>query len=257
MNRRRLILVTGSASGIGAALAKRLRADGDEVIGLDRRDADIVCDLTDPSQIEASIAAVDASLDGLALVAGLPGTAEPCAIFAVNTVAPRLLAKGLAQKLREGAAIVVVSSITAARCPLDDAAKDALLARSSGEIVRASGVADGKTAYEYSKALINRWVQHAARDFLPRGIRVNAVSPGPVATPILSDFEQSIGADRIAAAAQLTGRHGAPQEIAAAIRFLLSADAGWINGTELKIDGGYHALRAAGPAPAAFSKQAV
>lgn len=257
MSESRRILVTGSASGIGAALAEQLRAQGDEVIGLDRHEAEIVCDLADEARIAAALEAVEGPLDGLALVAGLPGTAEPCAIFAVNTNAPRLLADGFAEKLREGAAIVVVSSVTAARCPLDDAAKDALLAQPFAELAEASGIADGKTAYEYSKALINRWVQHAARDLLARRIRVNAVSPGPVETPILADFEQSIGADRIAAAAQLTGRHGRPAEIASAIRFLLSRDAAWVNGAELKVDGGYHALRAAGPRAPGASERAA
>lgn len=249
MSRR--ILVTGSASGIGAALVAQLSDAGDTVIGLDRRDADIVCDLTSAVQIAEAIATIDGPLDGpldgLALVAGLPGTAEPQAIFAVNTNAPRLLAAGLAARLHEGAGIVAVSSVTAARCPLDDAAKDALLAAPRADLAHQAAIADGKTAYEYSKALLNRWVQHAVRDFQPRGIRVNAVSPGPVETPILADFESSIGADRIAAASQLTGRHGQPSEIASAIRFLLGPDAGWINGAELKVDGGYHALRAVPP----------
>lgn len=243
----RNILVTGSASGIGAALAAQLREAGDIVIGLDRREADIVFDLANATQIKAACAAIDVSLDGLALVAGLPGTAEPDAIFKVNTGAPRALMTGLADRLTDGSSVVVVSSVTAARCPLSASELDAMLAQPTLE---GAEFEDGKTAYECSKALINRWIQHAARDFLSRGVRVNGVSPGPVETPILRDFEESIGADRIAAAAQLTGRHGRPEEIAAAIRFLLSDDASWINGADIKVDGGYHALRTAGPAPA-------
>lgn len=252
MSRR--ILVTGSASGIGAALTAQLREAGDNVIGLDRRKADIVCDLANATQIEAACAAIDAPLDGLALVAGLPGSAEPDAIFKVNTDAPRALMAGLADRLAEGSSVVVVSSVTAARCPLDASELDAMLAQPA---LRGAGLEDGKTAYEYSKALINRWVQHAAREFLSRGVRVNGVSPGPVETPILRDFEQSIGADRIAAAAELTGRHGRPEEIASAIRFLLSDDASWINGADIKVDGGYHALRAAGPSPTPAREEAA
>ncbi|MEE4536998.1 MAG: SDR family NAD(P)-dependent oxidoreductase, partial [Erythrobacter sp.] len=152
MSRR--ILVTGSASGIGAALVAQLSDAGDTVIGLDRRDADIVCDLASAVQIAEAIATIDGPLDGLALVAGLPGTAEPEAIFAVNTNAPRLLATGLAAKLHGSAGIVAVSSVTAARCPLDDAAKDALLAAPHADLSHQAAIADGKTAYEYSKALL-------------------------------------------------------------------------------------------------------
>jgi NAD(P)-dependent dehydrogenase (short-subunit alcohol dehydrogenase family) len=165
--------------------------------------------------------------------------------MAVNCEAPRLLTHALASRLALGAGVVAVASVTAARCPLDDADKDRWLARPSAE---RPALADGKTAYEYSKALLIRWVQHAAAAFRSRGIRVNAVSPGPVETPILADFEASIGADRIAAAAALTGRHARPDEIAAVVQFLLGADAGWINGADIKVDGGYHALRAVGEA---------
>lgn len=70
------------------------------------------------------------------------------------------------------------------------------------------------------------------------------MSPGPVETPILADFRSSMGADRIAAAEALTGRHGRPEEIAQAIFFLLSPRASWVNGVDLKVDGGFHALRA-------------
>lgn len=240
MSRRR-ILVTGAASGIGASLAARLRAAGDMVIGLDRAGGDMVCDLADSAAIAAAAAGIEGALDGIAHVAGLPGTADPAAIMAVNLDAPRLLTQALASRLAPGAAIVAIASVTAARCPLDERAKDDWLALAP--TARAT-LCDGKTAYEYSKALLIRWVQRAADSMRAQSVRVNAVSPGPVETPILADFEASIGADRIAAAAALTGRHARPDEIAAVAQFLLGSDAAWINGADIKVDGGYHAFRA-------------
>lgn len=241
MSRR--FLVTGSASGIGAALTARLRAGGDTVIGLDRAGAEVNCDLADAAAIAAAAVIIAGPLDGIAHVAGLPGTADPATIMAVNCDAPRLLTEALASRLAPGASIVAIASVTAARCPLDEATKDCWLSRPAAH---RPALTDGKTAYEYSKALLIRWVQQAAAALRPQGVRVNAVSPGPVDTPILADFEASIGADRIAAAAALTGRHARPDEIAAVVQFLLGADAGWVNGTDIKVDGGYHALRSVG-----------
>ena len=204
MNGKRRILVTGAASGIGAALAARLAVAGDSVIGLDRTGSDLTCDLADPAAIAATVEGIAGPLTGIAHVAGLPGTADSAIIMAVNCEAPRLLTAALAPRLVPGASVVAVASVTAARCPLDDAAKDRWLALPASEW---SVPADGKIAYEYSKALLIRWVQQAAADFRAQGVRINAVSPGPVETPILADFAASIGADRIAAAAALTGRH--------------------------------------------------
>ncbi|WP_176274192.1 SDR family oxidoreductase [Altererythrobacter lutimaris] len=243
MSRR--ILVTGSASGIGAALYALLREAGEKPIGLDRADADIICDLTDEQAIAPACKAIMAPLDGIAHVAGLPGTASADAILRVNTLAPIILTKKLGDKIKDSGSIVVVSSVTALRCDLAPETMDTALQGGPREVLKLGENSDGKSTYELSKALINRWALHQAGSFKSRRIRINTVSPGPVETPILKDFETSIGSDRIAAAGALTGRHGTPQEIATAIAFLLSDQAGWINGTDLKVDGGYHAFRTA------------
>ncbi len=229
------VLVTGAASGIGAALMALL---GSDAIGLDRKDADIVCDLADPGAIAAAAAQINGQLKGIAHVAGLPGTADTSTILAVNMRAPILLTDALRHKLSGGASIVAVSSITALRCDWTTDQLDNLLD---------SGLApamDGVRAYELSKAALNRWVLRTAAALRSRSIRVNGVSPGPVETPILADFEASIGKDRIDVAAAMVGRHARPGDIADVIGFLLSDAARWINGADIKADGGYHAVRA-------------
>lgn len=240
----RRVLVTGAASGIGAALCARLAEQGVEAIGLDRQGADITCDLASPAEIMRAVEQWTGPLHGIAHVAGLSGTADPAAIVAVNTRAPRLLTDALADRLASGGAVVAVSSVTAARCPLSERTKDVLLGTAPAAQLSGAGVTGGKEAYELSKALLERWVLHAAHDFAERQVRVVAVAPGPVETPLLPQFRASIGADRIAAAEQLTGRHARAEEIAAVIAFLLSPDASWINGTVIRADGGYHAFRA-------------
>ncbi len=229
------ILVTGAASGIGAALMARL---GNQAIGLDRSNTDIICDLSDPAAIHAAVALIDQPLDGIAHVAGLPGTADAATIFSVNTHAPALLTASLLPRLKDGASIVAVSSVTALRCDWPIERIDALI--DGAELPWM----EGASAYELSKAALNRWAVRSAVALRPHRIRVNTVSPGPVQTPILKDFEASIGKARIDAAAALVGRHAQPDDVAGAIAFLLSPDARWINGTDIKADGGYHAVRA-------------
>lgn len=229
------VLVTGSASGIGAALMARL---GGNAIGLDRGGADIICDLADPEAIIAAAAEINGPLDGIAHVAGLPGTAEPATILAVNMRAPALLTNALLSKLSDGASIVAVSSITAQRCDWTTDQIDRLLAGNPAPAMA------GVRAYELSKAALNRWVMRTAVALRDHSIRVNSVSPGPVETPILADFKTSIGKDRIDAAAAIVGRHARPEDIADVIAFLLSDAARWVNGSDVKVDGGYHAVRA-------------
>ena len=70
------------------------------------------------------------------------------------------------------------------------------------------------------------------------GLRINAVLPGPVETPILVDFEESMGKDNLDGVKELLGRHADPDDIASAVLFLASDEARWINGHALVVDGG-------------------
>ena len=74
-----------------------------------------------------------------------------------------------------------------------------------------------------------------------------SVSPGPVSTPILEDFKTDHGREKVDSAAQLLGRFGTPEDIAHVVVFLLGPSATWINGTDIRVDGGLNAWRAMNP----------
>jgi NAD(P)-dependent dehydrogenase (short-subunit alcohol dehydrogenase family) len=93
-------------------------------------------------------------------------------------------------------------------------------------------------AYNLSKEAVCVYAMHAARDAVGRGIRVNALCPGPVRTPILEDFVTSMGAARLEWARTVAGRYAEPEDIAPVIAFLLAPASAWINGVSIIADGG-------------------
>ena len=227
---------------------RQLSNSGEAPVGIDRNAGTdlIVCDLLSEQSVNDFAGDLD-PVSGIAHVAGLPGTHSPADIVRVNFLAIRqftnLLLPEMEQSGADARAIVSVSSVTAHRCELPEADLAMLANAPDSKVQQAARAMDGTQAYAYSKKLLNVWTQMSAARLIERGIRVNAIAPGPVETPILKDFRTSMGADRIAAAETLTGRHAAPDEIAAAAAFLLSPAASWINGAVVPCDGGFSAAR--------------
>lgn len=244
------IVVTGAASGIGAALADVLRREGRPVIGLDRVASDdiIGCDLADPAAIAGAVDGLPDRLGGLANVAGVPGTAPARTVLRVNVLGPRLLADALGARLEPSAAIVNVASVAAHR----NTQAPAALARLMGvrdvdgiDAWLAEHPIDGPAAYDTSKRVLVDWTALYAAQHVGRGIRCLSVSPGPVETPILGDFATSMGQDSMDRSVAAVGRHGRPEEIAAVVAFALSPSASWLNGIDIPVEGGLFATRAA------------
>lgn len=246
------VVVTGAASGIGAAVAALLVASGTPVIGLDLQatgpdgvDAR-ACDLSDAAAIDAAVAALPERLGGLASVAGVPGTHPPERIVAVNLLAPRRLGAALTGRIAREGAIVNVASVAAQRSAATDAEVAAVLDAGDDDALQAAVAAhglDGSATYDFTKKALLALTLRQARDGLAGGVRALSVSPGPTETPILGDFEQTMGADRMAAAASIVGRHGRPDDNAPLIAFLLSREARWVNAVDIRVDGGLLGIR--------------
>lgn len=248
------VVVTGAASGIGAATVSALRRRGTEVIGVDRTAADGIlgCDLSDPAAITALADRLPERIGALANVAGVPGTADPATVLRVNVLAPKLLSRALLPRLADGAVIVNVASVAAMRNTADADALESLVAADTPADVAAwltEHPVAGPAAYDTSKRVLVDWTTRLAAALLGSGVRALSVSPGPVETPILDDFTTSMGQDSMDRSVATVGRHGRPDEIAAVVAFALSPEARWLNGIDIPVEGGLWAARAAAKHP--------
>lgn len=249
----RRVVVTGAASGIGLALVRRLVAAGDEVVAVDRADCPVEgaamlrVDLTDPAGVRAALSSVERPVHGLANVAGVPGTAPALTVLRVNVLGTRLVTDAVRPALAAGASVVNVASVAAHRNTVDERALDGLLEADDADALAAwlaGHPLTGAQAYDTSKAAIVAWTARLAGRWIGDGIRVTSVSPGPTETPILGDFRATMGGDRLDRAADVVGRHGTSDEIAAVVAFLLGRDASWVNGVDIPVEGGLYAARA-------------
>jgi NAD(P)-dependent dehydrogenase (short-subunit alcohol dehydrogenase family) len=241
------IVVTGAASGIGAATAALAAAHGANVISVDiQRPAEPVgrfaaADLSDARSIDALIAGLPEGIDGLANIAGLPPTRPAADVVKVNLVGLKHLTMGLVPKMADNASIVNLASLAgsgwaAARDVIKESSE--LRLAEVDEFCRKHGI-EGARSYFFSKEALIVWTMENRWTWRDRGIRMNAVSPGPVDTPILKDFLLTLGA-RAEEGMKAMDRAGKASDIAPVVCFLLSNGSGWIRGTNVPVDGGMH-----------------
>ena len=241
------IVVTGSSSGIGKETAKILTAQGAIVLGVDvNKCFDHVeefyrADLSDGPTIEVLVDVLPSGIDGLANIAGLPPTAPAKKVLAVNLVGLKYFTDLIIPKLNDGASIVNLASLAGFRWQNSvDAIKaaDDLDFDGIEQFVQRWNVSnEGGRSYFFSKEALVVWTMQNRWTWRDRGIRMNAVSPGPVDTPILQDFLQTLGA-RAEEDARVMDRPGTPQDIAPIVAFLLSDMTTWLRGTNIAADGG-------------------
>jgi NAD(P)-dependent dehydrogenase (short-subunit alcohol dehydrogenase family) len=251
-------VVTGAASGIGNAVAERLLAAGADVVSLDRNtptakvSRHIEVDLANPRSIDAALERLDGLFDGLMSVAGIPGTAPADLVLAVNSLAVRHLTEAFFERLAPGGSVTIVSSTAGFGWPARlDAIRD-LLSTDTFEEGAAWFKANPQqgNAYNFSKEVTTVYTMTMGLAMADMGFRINAVLPGPVETPILADFEESMGKDNLDGIRELLGRHADPVDIADAALFLASDEARWINGHGLVVDGGISGAVLSGVVPA-------
>ena len=243
-------VITGGASGIGAAIKEQLQANGNEVLVVDLKDADINANLATPEGRRDAVAAIGkattAGLAGLVCSAGVGSHVPDQALIAgVNYFGAVELVEGLRDLLVANKAGVLLVSSNSAPMPTNPDFIEALLAGDESSAAAIAVEMESHQVYSGTKLALTRWMRRNTQAYAVEGVRMNAIAPGYTRTPLsLAVEDDPAYGDAIKQfiASIPIGRPGLPEDMANAASFLLSDKASFICGAMLFIDGGHDAM---------------
>jgi len=244
----RTIAITGAATGIGAAMKRHLESEGHRVIGVDIRQSDIIADLSNAQGRQSAIENLKsvADLDTLITCAGLGShVPDKAAIASVNYFGSTELVTALAPILAARDGKVVMISSNSAPQSSDPTFVDLLLSGDEEAARQRATEIEGHPVYSGSKLAVARWMRRQCPEFARSGLRINAIAPGYIETPmtaaVANDPTYGAAIKKFVESIPV-GRPGRPEDIASVVAFLLSPAADFICGSVLFVDGAHDAM---------------
>ncbi len=251
------VVVTGGATGVGAALVEVLASlDAGHITVIDVKEPSgpvatfLRADLSDPGAVDEAAAAVAGPVDALFNNAGVAATLPAPVVMSVNYLALRRLSTQLLDRIPPGGAIANTASIAGGQWPTRLAEITELLAvegwRESLAWLDAHSELLGDP-YSFSKECVQVYTMRSSRTTMSRGVRTNSVCPAPIDTPLLPEFRATM-TDKLIdwTVEQCGGRIATPLDVARVLAFLGSDAAGYVNGVNLAVDAGFTAAMTTG-----------